>query len=348
MLHRAAFAQRHSRALAQRTFFGFGKADAPPPVSLEGKVCWYEIVYRGSEGERSIRRRYSNFDKLRNEIKQCDSELLTVVEKSQTNPHPFPRKETTLFSKLIMIEKRKQGLLAWFNALLPNESIAPLLRTFLAMDQMGSKRTGLVSRERLYMLREKLNDTDVEVKKNLRHMCAELHIDTTSADKSDSLHDFGSIDLEGSEIVEFKTGEGRYKYFGFQVTQKRGGAQDELRVCLLDEIKRNEWVRLMEANALKTGAPDDHDGTVSLTGQHVLLSEQVSRTTYMTSPRKSTLPSKLSAHQVDWFRSNRCVCMSSRTRNVVSILGCLLMRLTSCVLQQRSRGSNVGSNSDCH
>ena len=45
MLHRAAFAQRHSRALAQRTFFGFGKADAPPPVSLEGKVsdylsCW--------------------------------------------------------------------------------------------------------------------------------------------------------------------------------------------------------------------------------------------------------------------------------------------------------------------
>ena len=40
MLRRAAFAQRHSRALAQRTFFGFGKADAPPPVSLEGKVCW--------------------------------------------------------------------------------------------------------------------------------------------------------------------------------------------------------------------------------------------------------------------------------------------------------------------
>ena len=40
MLHRAAFVQRHSRALAQRTFFGFGKADAPPPVSLEGKVCW--------------------------------------------------------------------------------------------------------------------------------------------------------------------------------------------------------------------------------------------------------------------------------------------------------------------
>ena len=115
-------------------------------AELESKTWWYEIMYGDSVGQvSSIRRRYSEFEKLRTDINERDSEVLQVVEgKSQNSmgiqisPQPFPTTAWRQSSKVI--EKRKLALSGWFNALLPNDSIAPLLASFLALDQTDSKR----------------------------------------------------------------------------------------------------------------------------------------------------------------------------------------------------------------
>jgi hypothetical protein len=118
-------------------------------AEFEGKICWYELKFAGVNGEsRSTRRRYSEFDDLRKDIEARDSRVLSIVEGRapqepssgiQVSPQPFPGNKWRQSSKVI--QKRKAGLAGWFNALLAYESLAPLLKKFLALANNDLRKT---------------------------------------------------------------------------------------------------------------------------------------------------------------------------------------------------------------
>ena len=96
------------------------------------------VSYLGKDGLPAyIRRRYSEFDQLRNDIMKDDRGTLSAVEgtgssrDSRSVPAPWPAKVWMMNDS--KIEARKLDLTNWLNGLLPNHSIGPLLKSFLDM-----------------------------------------------------------------------------------------------------------------------------------------------------------------------------------------------------------------------
>jgi hypothetical protein len=116
-------------------------------AQFEGKVCRYEITFVYSNGEQhSVSRRYSEFDQLRKDILALDSHVLQAVEGTaprkpsdgiQVSPQPFPTNKWRQTKKVV--DARKDSLSGWLNALLPYDSLAPVLMRFLGLSNSRRK-----------------------------------------------------------------------------------------------------------------------------------------------------------------------------------------------------------------
>jgi hypothetical protein len=127
---------------------------------LEGKVCMYVISYSDSATGLPvfIRRRYSDFETLRNDVASCGggggtgAQVISIVEEegdrmSGATASKWPPKAWR--QSAAVIESRKEGLNAWFNTLLGvntqhtqfSRDLSPLLRAFLELKDRDAVHT---------------------------------------------------------------------------------------------------------------------------------------------------------------------------------------------------------------